>query len=562
MKSVKTVFLIIILIILLVIKFFPEKQTENTSTIDIKNHSTISIDLLDVQTHQTYYLDMTADGRYNISLLYIVLYDDISSSLVSELEEDFQNRLVLFDEFIDKESLNRMISNSELLFLNIEEFNRKTLSYDRSIFDWIKIFYDKFENENYNIIVFVPIYEMLWCQDGLSQGFNYKGKIFFCMENFFNPKNPIENRGAVGLMTHKLLHGVGFNHQDQMYKQYQFFDWYMGLPETNIILHGSFKDFDHSFFDEHTMKVLGIINKTSFEEHCLDREGFICESTNSFFCKDSWGPFCQDIDKDGITDDKDDYVFSSPIQGTDSDDDGIVDSLDLCDWNKIEVSGNGIVSHPLKIKASQSQVRISFRGEKVEVNKIIITPFEMVDGFIKFNDKKSVEREDNEIIISNFQSPFWRIQVLYNYNNNSYFRPFYISFPDFDANFFYEKEWYYFSRFGCDIPLEVNFSDITTYDQDIDGLPNQDLISINNNYDWDNDSFNDFIDTLPTVKGSCSNEFVKGVKDSDNDGFCDPGGFDFSSTRSVEEYEISMKVYYNDFSDFCPYISGDNQGCP
>jgi len=156
----------------------------------------------------------------------------------------------------------------------------------------------------------------------------------------------------------------------------------------------------------------------------------------------------------------------------------------------------------------------------------------------------------------------WRIEIVYNYDEEEYFRPYYLYFPNFDADFFYEKEWYYFNRFGCDILLEVEFSDITTYDENIDGLPNQDLISINSNYDWDNDSFSDLTDTLPTINGNCSNEFVKGVKDSDKDGFCDPGELDFSLKEFVDKHELSMKVDYNKFSDYCPYISGVIQGCP
>ncbi len=566
MKSAKTFFLVIILIILLVIKFFPEKQTETEDVFSTENHSIISSDLSDIKTHQTYYLDKTSDGKYDLSLLYVVLYDDISSSLVSDFEEDFQKRLDLFDEFIEKESLNRMNSESSLLFLNVKDIGSNTLTYDRPIFDWIKTFYDRFENEKYNVLVFVPIYETPWCHDGLSQGFNYNGKIFFCMETFFNPRNPVENQGAIGLMIHKLLHGVGFNHQDQLYKQYQFLDWQIGLPETNILLHGNFRDFDHLFFDEHTLKVLDIIKRTEFEKNCLDNERFVCKSTNTFFCEDSWGPFCQDIDKDGVVDRDDDYVFSSPKKGNDSDSDGIVDSLDLCTWNKMEFSGNGIISHPLKIKASQSQVRISFTGEKVLVNKILITPFEMVGGFIKFNEEKSIEKKNSVIIVNIVESPFWRIQVFYYYNNNTYFRPFYISFPGFDADFFFEKEWYYFTRFGCDIPVIVDFSDKETYDSDLDGLPDSNTFAwaenINEEFDWDDDGFSDLIDTLPTINGNCSNELVKGVKDSDGDGFCDPGEFDFSSNRFIDYYEILMKAEYNEFSDFCPYIPGDNQGCP
>ena len=564
MKQVKTFLLIFILIVLLLIKFFPEKQIETEEIIVSEDDSVISVDLTKA-VQKTYFLDETSDGRYNLSLVYVVLYDDVSESIISDLEYGFQNRIELFDEFVERESLGGIISGSKLRFMNVEDFGSKVLSYDRSIFDWIKDFYDQFDNTEYNSLVFVPIYEMDWCGDALSQGFNYKGKIFFCLESFFNPFNSVENRGAVGLMIHKFLHGFGFNHQDQMYKQYAFLDWQLGLPETNILLHGNFRDFDHSFFDEHTMKVLDLTNKTTFENGCLDKEGFICESTNSFFCKDSWGPFCQDIDKDGVVDSEDSHVFSSPQKGNDSDGDGIVDQLDLCDWNEIIVSGKGIKPGPLKIRALQNNVRIFFSGEEVSITKITLTPFEMIGGFIKFDEGESIEKNGEEIVISNSESSLWRIKVFYEHNKKSFFRSFYFYFPGFDADFFYEKEWYYFNRFGCDIPIRVDFSDTNTYDSNLDGLPDINIFEwakkIGENYDWDDDDFADVIDTLPTINGDCSNEFVKGVKDSDKDGFCDPGKFDFSYNSYIEDYEISMIFDYNKFSDLCPYISGNNSGC-
>ncbi|MBU0472078.1 MAG: hypothetical protein KKF89_05415 [Nanoarchaeota archaeon] len=567
MKQFKTWLLLLILVVLLVVKFFP--HDDSARIVDEPKqevvHDIVSVDLSN-KVHNTFFLDKTVSGVYNISLLYIVLYDSTSKGIISSLEDGFMNRLSLFDNFIYQESLGKMTSSSNLLFLDVKEFGSKELSYDKQATDWIKLLYSKFESDSYNTFVFVPIYSMDWCGDGLSQGFNYNGRIFFCMEAFFNPNNPVENTGAIGLMTHKFLHGVGFNHQDQMFMQYQFLDWQMGLPETNILLHGNFRDFNHLFFNEYVLKILGVVNRTSFEDSCLDSEEFVCESSNTFFCKDSWGSFCQDVDNDGVVDSEDDYVFSSPVNGSDSDGDGVVDSLDLCDWNKISVSGNNIIANPLEIKATGSPVKIVFSGKEFVVHKIVATPFEMIGGFIKFNDKKSFEIKSSELILSVSDSIFWRIQAFYKYNNTEYYRPYYLIFPSFNADFFFEKEWYYFSRFGCDIPSSVNFADTKSYDSNLDGLPDLNLFywpeDINQYYDWDDDNYSDLIDTLPTVKGFCANEYVRGVKDSDNDNFCDPGEFDFSSNKNVENYELSMTVKYNKFTDLCPYISGSNKGCP
>ncbi|MBC8495794.1 hypothetical protein H8D36_06580 [archaeon] len=561
MKVIYTYLLIIVLIVLITMKFLPENDTIEHSFLEVENNSIITMDLSNIKTDEIFLLDKTSEGKYNLSLIYIVLFDEASKSLVYDFTDYFEERLQLFDKFMKEESQQKISSESKLEFVNVEEFGLSKLLYGKSIFDWIKELYTFPQTQEHNIVVFVPIYEMDWCSDGLSQGFNYEGKIFFCMEEFFNPKNSIENQGAVGLMVHKFLHGLGFNHQNQLFKQYQFLDWNIGLPETNMFLHGNFRDFEHSFFNEYFMKDLDLIEREKFEDECLDTDSLICNSQNMFFCKDSWGSFCQDIDQDKIVDNKDNYVFSSPVLGEDNDDDGIIDDLDLCNWNNIGVSGDGILMNPLKIKSSLNQADLTFSENQVHISHISLVPFEMQGGFIKFNDEKIVSNKGNKITVNGFESPLWRIQVFYEYQGEEFFRPFYIYFRGFNADFFYEKEWYYFNRFGCDVPISVDFGDIDTYDKNIDGLPDK-WVGIFVNYDWDSDGFNDAEDTLPTVKGFCSNEFVKGVKDSDKDGFCDPGRFDFASRGGIEEFEIAMIPAYNEFSDLCPYIYGKNRGCP
>lgn len=566
MKNIKTILLVIILLILVVLNFLPEKSVSENSDdeeIILKNHSITSLDLSD--SNQKYVLEKTG-GVYNLSLLYVVLYDDASSSLIEAYKSSYEKRLQRFDEFIETESRGRMVSDSRLTFLNVEDVGSSSLSYDKSVFEWMRLFDNKYP-QDYNVLSFAPIYGMPWCQDGPSQGFNHKGRIYFCLEAFFNPNIPVENQGAVGLMTHKFLHGVGYNHHNQVHKQYALIDWHMGLPDTNILLHGDFREFDHLFFSQDILRALDLVEPLEFEDRCLDSKGLVCYSQNKFLCKDSIGPFCQDIDQDGIVDSDDKYVFSSPsyLNDTDSDGDGIVDSLDLCDWNNVNLRINGGSAGPMKIVASAGKSHIHFSSESLDIKSIEIIPYQMIGGFIKFEEDKSNVFSEESITLTD-SNDLWRLKLFYNYKGKDYFRPYYLYFSGFDADFLYEKEWYYFGRFGCDVPADINFSVLSSYDNDIDGLPDPDKFAwaknITEDYDWDDDGFSDINDTLPTVHGVCQNKFVKGVKDSDSDGFCDPGRFDFSQSKNLESFEMRMIANYNEFSDLCPYFSGRDNGCP
>lgn len=557
MKSSKTYLLLFLLIILIIIKIQPFEKTK-----ELKEGGVVSIDISDGPKEYTLRME---DGVYHLSLKYLVLYDRTSKKLIPELEDGFNRRLQLFDETMNSNSQGLMNFDSTLEFIDGKEIGITNLIYDENIFTKINLLYDLYGKEN-DVIVFVPIYNdnTKWCTDGLSQGFNYKGKIFFCMEAYFNPNNPIENQGAIGLMTHKFLHGVGFNHQDQMYKQYTLLDWYSGLPETNMFLHGNFREFNQLYFDEYTIKVLGLKERSEFEKSCLDTEEFICKSKNSYFCQDSWGPFCQDIDKDNILDSDDQYVLSSPIRGNDSDHDGIVDQLDLCNWNEFKVFfDDELIQAPLRIKAGYEDAILSFESDN-SIQSISLTPFDMVGGLIVFDEQKKITSAGSKVTISK-SNVFWRIEVLYEYQNKSYIRPFFITFSNFDADFVYEREWYYFNRFGCDMPKTVKLNNLQTYDRNVNGLPDKELFewakNINQTYDWDDDGVIDTEDTLPTVQGFCNNQHVKGVKDSDEDGFCDPGKFRFDITNQIKDYELLMVVDINEKTDFCPFTSGTKNGC-
>ncbi|HEX4512866.1 MAG TPA: hypothetical protein VH054_05000, partial [Polyangiaceae bacterium] len=125
--------------------------------------------------------------------------------------------------------------------------------------------------------------------------------------------------------------------------------------------------------------------------------------------------------------------------------------------------------------------------------------------------------------------------------------------------YFDETEWLYFGRFGCDPPASLDVHDIAAFDANHDGLP--DALAIPRAYDWDGDGVPDRDDTLPTVAGHCSDAHVRGVKDSDGDGFCDPGRFVFAAKERASFGELPL-VFDDVDADRCPYRAGRNQGCP
>ncbi len=550
----RTITLISVLLILILIKIFLFQNPIIKENIDLTEFSK-----LEQATNKTVLLEQE-NGIYQIKLVYTVLYDETTKGLIELYQNGYENRLSLFEDLIETESEQKINVETQLEFLNIKTIGKDKLIYDWNIDQWIRTLSKHYEHMDYNTIVFVPILETKWCMDGLSQGFNYKSDVFFCMEEFFNPKNNIENQGAIGLMTHKFLHGYGFNHQNQMYKQYALLDWYQGLPETNILLHGNFRDYKAPFLDEYNLKVLNIINRTKYETNCLDVEGYKCESENLFFCKDSWGPFCQDIDKDDIVDNEDTYVFSSPKKGNDSDGDGIIDSLDLCNWNKIKVNNKEI---PLKIESDLSSQKLQFSGKNIIIKEISGEPMIMRGGFIFFNETNAEISKTNSIQLSS-KNKLWRIKVNYKYQNKEYYRSYYLYFKGFGADFVYEKEWFYFNRFGCDTPIEVDFRKQETYDSDKNLIPDEELFfwmkNLTTNYDWDGDAISDLEDSLPTVTGNCSYKNIQGVKDSDEDGFCDPGVIDLESKR-VHFFELGTKILWPELVDECPYKAGKNRGC-
>jgi hypothetical protein len=169
-----------------------------------------------------------------------------------------------------------------------------------------------------------------------------------------------------------------------------------------------------------------------------------------------------------------------------------------------------------------------------------------------------------------------RVRVTYDYRGRLVRRSFYVYGESSLTSpgpwgYFDEKEWFYFGRFGCDPPADLDLYDAVTYDADGDGLPDARVVPFDVSrlatYDWDGDGITDVHDTLPTVTGSCSDAYVQGVKDSDGDGFCDPGYLVYQQVPpDVARYsyfgEIPTGMGNDPDFDRCPYLPGPDHGCP
>jgi len=498
-------------------------------------------------------------AKYNFSLLYAILYDNPAD--IETEKEAWKNRLGWFQKVMHRESLGKISPDAKLVFLNVNKLGDKKLDYSkRTYLEWYKAL-DEYlkEKYDYNILGFSPARIVEWCNDAKSVGHNINDKIMFCMDYLSDDQN------AVMGIIHRILHGLGDNHVSNENKQLIFLDWFSGLPQTKYLSHTIVDQTEGLFFNKHFLKVIGILPLSKFEEKCLDSQSLVCFTKNDGGCKTAYGPFCLDNDKDGILDSLDDYVFSSPVSGKDSDDDGIIDRLDLCNWNKINILGDLRVGK-MKLVANKT-TDIIFKGENgLEVSKIRVTKYDLVSGEVIFPDRNLQIIEGNKLRFD-LSGGIWRLQVFYNRNGSEFYRPYFL-YALMDANYIIEKEWYYFNRFGCDVPANLDLSDYKNYDSNLDGLPDGDKFTfaskINEDYDWDGDSIPDIDDTLPTITGNCSNEFVKGVLDSDSDGLCDPGYFNYGEEGTLKYGDLVRRVGKNPLYDQCPYFAGtaENKGCP
>ena len=250
------------------------------------------------------------------------------------------------------------------------------------------------------------------------------------------------------------------------------------------------------------------------------------------YCENAWGAYCSDSDRDGISDEDDDYFLTPPGSKTnqDEDSDGIPDDLDLCPWNDIVLTGNLDEDKFISvIDAGKQELTIK---SSLNITQVEILPLKNNNGFWYFSEDDSRNFDETVFQINAYGNNFWRVRIHYVHEGKEYAKPIYLATDSMShINYFYEDEWYYFNRFGCDVPLAIDLKKRSSYDLDYDGFPDSDkfdfVSKIDNRYDWDGDGVADRSDTLPTVTGTCAYDDVVGVPDSDEDGLCDPGHLNF-----------------------------------
>jgi hypothetical protein len=382
----------------------------------------------------------------------------------------------------------------------------------------------------YDVLAFAPDRALPWCTDAHSLGVVFGDVAFTCLEA------PAPLSLASNLVVHKLFHTFGFFHQQLRNKQWRLLDWEIGLPGYT-----TFADVGPE--PEAFIAPFALVGALSCEPG--DEPGE---------CRDVTGPFARDVDGDGIRDDRDGYPASPPVRGTDSDRDGIPDALDLCPGNDVPIGG--LEGGPMIWWSNQLHPRV-------------VTPFEVKWTPVSFaTDKRlgdimwfddALERAGDVLDLPRGLPV--RVRVVANEKR----RTFYVFGESSRTSpgpwgYFDETEWLYFGRFGCDPPASLDVHDIGAFDANHDGLP--DALAIPKTYDWDGDGVPDRDDTLPTVAGHCSNAHVRGVKDSDGDGFCDPGRFTFTAKREEHSFGELPVVFDDPDADRCPYRFGRNHGCP
>jgi hypothetical protein len=565
LKKRKYLIFLIILILILFFLIFQNKARQN-----INNSSNFILQNNSIQK------------IYSLKFMYVVLYENESNSEIDLYKKEHFRRLILLKQVIEKESYGAIQIVPKLIFLDIKEIGDKKINYSkRSIYNWIELLETYFLNKNknnYDVLLFIPIndFDGSWCNDALSMGYNYNNSIYFCLENYLNPFLKFEDDKAISLIIHKLFHGFGYNHILLENQPFSFLEWNLGIPSTKLI--NSAINYDNNskiILNKHIMKVLGFLPKNNFEKKCLDNQGLTCKNLNNFFCENSLTIDCLDVDSDSVRDSLDDYLFTpyGTYDHLDSDFDGISDDLDLCPWNEINITGN-IFNKKTSGVSFTLNSSLTFYSPNVEIKQIRI--FDLVNdkGRLFFPKNKFILIDGNivKINLNNLLTnlsifpKFKKIEIVYEFKNKTYFKPYYIYFKFQQYEYINQKEWFYFSRFGCDIPELVNFSNHLSYDQNLDGLPDNELFKfaekINENYDWDSDGIFDIKDNLPTIHGNCSTSLVSGVPDSDNDGYCDPAFYFYSNKTYLDSENLHFIFQVDPEADMCPYFFGYNKGCP
>ncbi len=528
--------------------------------------------------------DMTVSQTPRVyELLFVVVTDPAHPRAGLLTDPHYEAVLRSASIAMQRESLNRVQLHYSLLDVPISELGDTDLAYShRSFLGWHAALAQKAGARTYDILAFGPDRNLPWCSDAHSLGVQLGAQAFTCLQG--SPRVALSSH----VLIHKIFHTFGFFHQQSRNKQYRLLDWELGLPgyvalaDLDSPLGGSqnAETEDIAFFTPMALSALGIVRPDG--KGCDFTGGLHCQHSarSDVECRDVAGPFCRDADHDGLVDLEDGYPVSPPRQGVDSDRDGTPDSLDLCPGNVLNVLGN-VRGGPMNFWSTDPVVELDVStswGPVVEVRWVTGSPAlgKEFGEVIAFLDQDEQADFEGKVSIPSQQNPI-RLTASYRHEGRMVSRTMFLYSSDDMTSpmpwaYFNEKAWFYFGRFGCDVPAAVDLYTTKTFDADADGLPDSSVLPVADrfaSYDWDGDGVPDRLDTLPTVAGGCSDAHVRGVKDSDGDGLCDPGYLVYEQLpSSVQESsyfgELPTGMGNDDECDRCPYFPGTaaDKGCP
>lgn len=503
----------------------------------------------------------------DLRVLAVMVSDDSSPNPLPT--PSLERRLRIFAELLSQASFGRMTARFEVRTLSARDLGAPNLAgIARGFFEWRKRAIALVSDEDFDVLIVVPSDSRKegFCNDNSTLGSPLGQRITLCLERYHDVSNAQEDEAAAALLIHKLMHGYGFNHQIPEHKPLVFLEWALGLPRESASPFAGFEDRPPLFFDPYVTSALGLIPHNPLEADCLISQGLACVPWRAF-CANLYNLSCLDSDRDGVRDSLDLYPLSPPRTAgqPDADNDGIPDGLDLCPGPVIEVKAKGLLG-PAKVAFGDEAPTASFSSREVSLRSLFFTCADLSDGFTRFPaaqrqraSRRSVALPRNCLIA--------RVELRY-FTDQEYLRPVYLYTGQQQWETVWDKEWFYFSRFGCDVPTKVDWTDHATFDANLDGLPDADLFGFARrmplSYDWDADDVPDRLDTLPTVSGTCGNDTVKGSPDHDGDGWCDPSRLELLPYQpGAWPQDLAARLAQDPQADACPYLAATgNQGCP
>jgi hypothetical protein len=503
----------------------------------------------------------------DLKIFTVMIGDDASPTPlpIKELER----RMTAFSALLEQASLGRIKTRVVYRTLYARDLGVSSLAdLARGFFEWRKRVVALWSEVDFDVLVVAASDARPegFCEDSATLGSPLESKITLCLDEYIDVRKKEDDQAAAALLVHKLMHGFGFNHQVPEHKPLLFLEWALGLPRTVGSGFEGFRDDPPRYFDPYVLRALGILPQRPFEKGCLIKQGLVCLPSRGS-CSNLYDIACLDSDSDGLVDSLDPYPLSPPGSKSeaDKDKDGIPDRLDLCTSPVLEVQAEGLVG-PAKVVFGENSPSVTFRFVGARLLASQFSCADLSSGFTRFPQKRALPLEKGPFVLPD-QCPIARVELRYRWDRE-YIRPFYLYQGQQRWETIWDKEWLYFSRFGCDVPVEVDFKDHSTYDADLDGLPDDKLFAfaqaLRGEYDWDADGTPDREDTLPTVHGKCRNNRVRGVPDSDGDGLCDPSNLKIVPyQKGTWPEDLGAKLLKDPQADDCPYTAGSaNSGCP